>query len=36
LWYDENGNAGGGRVLVADLQNGASMNAGDIIIYIEM
>jgi Ca2+-binding RTX toxin-like protein len=36
LWYDENGSAGGGRVLVADLQNGASMNAGDIIIYTDM
>ena len=36
LWYDENGNVGGGRVLVADLQDGATMAAADIVIYIDV
>lgn len=30
LWFDANGNAAGGLTLVADLQAGAVMNAGDI------
>lgn len=32
LWFDANGNASGGKTLIADLQNGAAMNANDIVI----
>ena len=32
LWFDANGSARGGRVLVADLQDGAVLDAGDILL----
>jgi Ca2+-binding RTX toxin-like protein len=32
LWFDANGNAAGGLTLVADLQAGASVTAGDILL----
>ena len=32
LWFDSNGNGAGGLTLVADLQTGATMSAGDIWI----
>lgn len=32
LWFDANGNAAGGLTLVADLQPGAVVTAGDIIL----
>ncbi len=32
LWFDANGNAGGGGVLVADLQAGAVLTAADILL----
>jgi Ca2+-binding RTX toxin-like protein len=32
LWFDANGNAAGGLTLIADLQAGAKLTAGDIIL----
>jgi Ca2+-binding RTX toxin-like protein len=36
LWYDANGNVPGGRTMLFDLQAGATINANDIFIYIEI
>ena len=33
LWFDANGNVAGGLLLVADLQIGAVVTAGDILIF---
>ena len=33
LWFDANGNVAGGLTLVADLQTGATVTAGDILIF---
>jgi Ca2+-binding RTX toxin-like protein len=33
LWYDANGSAAGGRLKIADLQAGAVLTAGDIILF---
>jgi Ca2+-binding RTX toxin-like protein len=33
LWFDANGNAAGGLTMVADLQTGASVTAGDILLF---
>ena len=33
LWFDANGNVAGGLTLVADLQAGATVTAGDILIF---
>ena len=33
LWFDANGNVAGGLMLVADLQTGATVTAGDILIF---
>jgi Ca2+-binding RTX toxin-like protein len=32
LWFDANGDAAGGSLLVADLQAGAVVTAGDIVL----
>jgi Ca2+-binding RTX toxin-like protein len=32
LWFDANGNAAGGRTLIADLQDGARVTAADILL----
>jgi Ca2+-binding RTX toxin-like protein len=32
LWFDSNGNAAGGLTMVADLQAGATVTAGDILL----
>jgi len=36
LWYDENGNAGGGRHLLFDLQANATLTASDIVIFSDL
>jgi Ca2+-binding RTX toxin-like protein len=32
LWFDANGSAAGGKRLIADLNDGASLSAGDIVL----
>ena len=32
LWFDANGNLAGGLLMVADLQSGAVVTAGDILL----
>jgi len=32
LWFDANGNAAGGLTMLADLQAGAVVSAGDIVL----
>jgi len=32
LWFDQNGNAAGGLTMIADLQAGAVVSAGDIVL----
>lgn len=36
LWYDENGNAGGGRHLLFDLQVNATLTVSDIVMFADL